>query len=307
MEYRRVGKSGLKISAISLGSWITYGGSTEDDVAIATIRRALGLGCNHFDTADVYQGGRAEEILGRALDGVVRSDVVIATKVFWPTGNGPNDRGLSRKHVVESCERSLKRLQTDYVDILYCHRYDPEADLEETLRALDDLVRAGKVLYAGISEWPAFRIKEGTGLSRELGLHSLAVDQIQYNLLHRDPEREVIPACREAGMGVVAFSPLAQGLLTGKYRPGVQAPEGSRGAGNPRMVRAEALERVERLRPIADAAGIPLGQLALGWLLSRPGVTSALVGASSPAQIEENTKAADAALPADVLEAIGKA
>ncbi len=304
MQYRRLGKAGIKVSAISLGSWITYGGTTEDQMAVRTVRRALDLGVNHFDTADMYQMGRADEVLARALKGVSRWEVVLATKVFWPIGNGPNDRGLSRKHIVESFERSLKRLGTDYVDILYCHRFDSEVEIDEPLRAIDDLITSGKVLYCGISEWSAVQIQEACRIGRGLHLDPLAVDQLQYNLVHRGPEAEVLPVCREMGIGVIAFSPLAQGLLTGKYRAGDPAPDGTRGAAKPRILDENVLRRVERLRPVAEGAGIPLAHLALAWLLAQPGLTSALVGASVPEQIEQNVAALDVAITPDLGRAI---
>jgi len=304
MQYRRLGRAGIKLSAISLGSWLTYGGSVGAEAASACVRAALEAGINHFDAADGYQGGRAEEALCAALDGVPRSSVVIATKVFWPTGDGPNDRGTSRKHLLESLERSLRRLGTDYVDILYCHRFDAETDPEETVFALNDLVQQGKVLYAGVSEWPADRIREARGLQRRLGLRALAADQPGYSLLNRGIERDVLPACREEGLGLVCFSPLAQGLLTGKYHSGEPAPEGSRAAGNQRMLRPDNLAKVDRLRPLAAQAGVPLPHLALAWILRLPEVTCALVGASGPEQVVENAAAADVRLTPDLLEAI---
>ena len=307
MRYRRLGRSGLKLGAISLGSWLTYGGSVDEERARLCVRTALDLGVNHFDTADVYQGGAAEEVLGRALDGVPRHQVVIATKVFWPTGEGPNDRGTSRKHVMESLHRSLERLGTDYVDILYCHRFDAETDPEETMFALNDLVQQGKVLYTGVSEWPAERIREARGIQRRLGLRSLAADQPKYSLLARGIERDILPACRDEGLGLVVFSPLAEGVLTGKYRPGEAAPEGSRARQNTGLLRAENLERVERLRPVATEAGIPLAQLALAWVLRLPEVTSALVGATSPEQIRGKVAAAEIQLTPDVLAAAEQA
>ena len=307
MQYRRLGRAGLKVSAVSLGSWITYGGSVGSDAALACVRAALDAGINHFDTADVYQGGRAEEVLRQALDGVVRHSLVIATKVFWPTGDGPNDRGTSRKHIFESVERSLRRLGTDYVDILYCHRFDPDTDPEETMFALNDLIVQGKVLYAGISEWPADRIREARGIQRRLGLRALAAAQPNYSLLHRAIERDVLPACRDEGIGIICFSPLAQGLLTGKYRAGEGAPAGSRAADNARLLRPDALARVDRLRPIADGAGIPLAHLALAWVLRHPEVTSALVGATRPEQVAENVAASHVGLTPDLLAAIDEA
>lgn len=307
MRYRRVGRAGIKVGAVSLGSWLTYGGSVGVDAAQACVRAALDAGINHFDTADAYQGGEAEVVLRHALEGVDRGALVLATKVYWPTGPGPNDRGTSRKHLMESVDRCLRRLGTDYVDILYCHRFDEETDPEETVFALNDLVQQGKVLYSGVSMWPAHRIKEARGLQRRLGLRGFAASQPVYNLFSREIEREVIPVCREEGMGLIVFSPLAQGVLTGKYRPGEAAPAGSRGAGNERLVRAEHLQRVERLRPIAEQAGLTLAQLALAWTLRLPEVSSALIGASRPEQVAENVKAAEIDLTADVIAAVEEA
>jgi L-glyceraldehyde 3-phosphate reductase len=307
VQYRRLGRAGIKLSAISLGSWLTYGGSVDLDGARACVRAALDAGINHFDTADAYQGGQAEVVLRHALEGVERSSVVLATKVYWPTGPGPNDRGTSRKHLFESLDRSLKRLGTDYVDILYCHRYDEETDLAETLFALNDLVQQGKVLYAGVSMWPAYRIKEAAEMQRRLHLRPLAASQPLYNLLARDIEREVLPVCREEGIGIVAFSPLAQGVLTGKYRAGEPAPAGTRGASNARLLNPETLRRVERLRPIAEQAGLTLAQLALAWVLRAPEVTTALIGATRPEQVAENAKAAETRVTPDVWEAVERA
>ncbi len=307
MQYRRLGRAGIKLSAISLGSWLTYGGSVESDEAKSCVRAALDLGINHFDTADAYQGGQADRALRRALDGVPRSALVLASKVYWPIGPGPNDRGTSRKHLFESVEASLRRLGTDYVDILYCHRFDDETDPEETLFALNDLVVQGKALYAGISEWPAHRIREARGIQRRLGLRALAASQPIYNLLNRGIEREVLPACMDEGIGLIVFSPLAQGLLTGKYRKDEPAPEGSRAERHQGMLRADNLERVERLRAVADQAGIPMAQLALAWVLHQPGITAALIGASQPSQVQENAAAAEVALTADLRAAIEEA
>ena len=304
MQYRRLGRAGIKVSAISLGAWLTYGGSVGGEQASACVRAALDCGINHFDTADAYQGGQADLALRQALEGIARTSYVLATKVFWPIGPGPNDRGTSRKHLFESVEASLRRLGTDYVDILYCHRFDEETDPEETMFALNDLVAQGKVLYAGVSEWPAHRIREARGIQKRLGLRGLAAAQPVYNLLNRGIEREVLPACRDEGLGLVVFSPLAQGLLTGKYRPGEAVPESTRGSRNQGMMRQEHLERVERLRPIAAQAGLPLPHLALAWILRLPEITAALVGATRPEQVTENAGAADVKLTPDVLAAI---
>lgn len=297
MEYRRLGRAGVKVSAIGFGTWLTFGERLDDRAAAAIVRRALDLGVVLFDTADVYEGGRAEEALARALEGVPRSAYVLATKCFFPTGPGPNDRGLSRKHVDESCHASLRRLRTSYLDLFQCHRYDPDTPVEETVRAMDDLIRQGKVLYWGVSCWSAAQIEEATAVASRLGANAPVSEQPPYNLLNRGIEAEVIPACRKHGLGLLAFSPLAQGVLAGKYAPGA-IPEGARGADPLRnrwmqsYLEPQKLARVEGLRRLASEAGMPPARLALAWVLSRPQVASALVGATSVAQLEENAKAA---------------
>lgn len=308
MKYRRLGRSGLKVSEISLGSWLTYGGYVTSDIAINTIHKAYDLGINFFDTANVYMRGEAEKVVGQAIKAFPRSSYVLATKVFWKMGEGPNDHGLSRKHIMEQAHASLKRLDVDYVDIYYCHRYDPETPIDETLRALDDLVRQGKVLYVGVSEWTAEQITEAVHLADERLLDRIVVNQPQYSLLHRNIEDEVIPVSQKHGVGQVVWSPLAQGILTGKYKKGAKPPEGSRGAtGNSTMVNLyteENLEKVEQLTKVANELGISTAQLAIAWILRQPNVASALVGASRPEQIEENAKAADLTLAPETLEKI---
>jgi aryl-alcohol dehydrogenase-like predicted oxidoreductase len=311
MEYRRVGRSGLGVSAIGLGSWLTYGRRVDDERAHACLRAAYEAGVNFFDTADAYAGGEAEKTLGRWLDEIPRTDVVVATKVFFPVGDGPNDRGLSRKHVVESCEASLRRLGIDYVDLYQCHRFDPRVPLDETLRALDDLIAAGKVLYAGVSEWSADQIADAVGAGERLGLRSLVSDQPQYSLLARRVEDAVLPLCREEGLGLVVWSPLAGGVLTGKYRPGQPPPPGTRGADDAdrrfvaRMLADDVLGAVERLRlEVAEPGGWSVAQVALAWLLHQDGVASAIVGATRPEQVRENVAAADVELDAEALERV---
>lgn len=230
MQYRRLGKSGLKVSEIGLGSWLTYGATVDKEEAKKIIRRAYEAGVNFFDTANVYARGAAEVVVGEALRDFPRESYVLATKAFWPMGDGPNDRGLSRKHIMEQCHASLRRLGVDYVDLFYCHRYDPETPLEETLRALDDLVTQGKVLYVGVSEWTAAQIAEAVHLARQLNLDPIVVNQPNYSLINRRIETEIMPLCAREGIGIVPFSPLGQGILTGKYRPGEEPPPGSRGA-----------------------------------------------------------------------------
>src|ERR687889_1439352 len=313
MEYRRLGGSGVKVSEISLGSWLTYGGSVAEEQAAACINRAYEIGINFFDTANVYMHGAAEEIVGRALKGIERDDYFLATKVYFPMGDGPNDRGLSRKHIMEQCHASLRRLGTDYIDLYQCHRYDDETPLEETLRALDDLVRQGKVHYVGVSEWTAGQIEEALRLADELGLDRLVANQPEYSILRPRIEAEVLPLCAREGVGQVVWSPLAQGVLTGKYRKGQAPPADSRAASRRmgsfvgRFLTDEVLDAAERLRVVADEAGLSMAQLALAWVLRDPTVASAIVGASRPEQLEDNCAAAGRRLDAEVLAAVDKA
>jgi aryl-alcohol dehydrogenase-like predicted oxidoreductase len=282
------------------------------EAALACVQAALDAGITTFDTADVYAQGAAEELLGKALLGVRRESVEIATKVCLPTGDGPNDRGLSRKHVVESCHASLRRLGTDYVDLYQAHRFDERTPLEETLVAFDDLVRQGKVLYLGVSEWTADQIRAALDLADQVGLRSRIVsNQPQYNMLWRVIEPQILPLCEREGIGQLVFQPLAQGVLTGKYRPGEQPPPGSRAAGGgraPRFIRRvlgdPLLERVQQLRPLADAAGLSMAQFAIAWTLQNSGVSSAIIGASRPEQVSENAAAAGIRLEAGMLTRI---
>ena len=313
MNYRRLGSSGLKVSEISLGSWLTYGNAIENETAIKTIDRAYELGINFFDTANVYNLGEAEKVVGEALAKYDRTSYVLATKVFFPMGDRPNDRGLSRKHMMESSNASLKRLGQDYMDILYCHRYDPETPVEETLRAFEDLIRQGKILYAGISEWTAVQIEEAMRIADKNLLNRFVVNQPQYSMLNRRIETEIIPTSARHGIGQVVFSPLAQGLLTGKYKSLSDIPADSRAANDKmngpmrRMLTEETLAKVSRVAVIADKLGIPMAQLALAWILRQPNISSAIVGASRPSQIEENVKASGYIIPTDVLDEIEKA
>ncbi|HEY2697006.1 MAG TPA: aldo/keto reductase family protein [Pseudonocardiaceae bacterium] len=310
MEFRRLGRSGLSVSEISYGNWLTHGSQVEEEQATACVHAALDAGITTFDTADVYAQTRAESVLGRALAGQRREGLEIFTKVFWPTGPGRNDRGLGRKHIVESANNSLSRLQTDHIDLYQAHRFDRNTPLEETFLAFADLVRAGKVLYIGVSEWTADEITRGAALARELHVPFIS-NQPQYSMLWRVIEKQVVPACEREGLSQIVWSPMAQGVLTGKYLPGQPLPEGSRatddkgGADNIRhWLRDDLLERVQRLRPIAEQVGVSMAQLAVAWVLHNPNVASAIVGASRPEQVTEAAKAAGVKLSDDVAEAI---
>lgn len=311
MEFRHLGKSGLIVSEIAYGNWLTHGSQVEADAASACVRAALDVGITLFDTADTYADTRAESVLGDALAGVRRESYELATKVFWPTGPGHNDRGLSRKHIIESCHASLRRLQTDHLDLYQAHRFDVATPLEETLRAFDDLVRQGKVHYIGVSEWSADQIARALRIAADMGLDAIVSNQPQYNMLWRVIEAEVVPLCEREGIGQIVFSPLAQGVLTGKYRPGVAAPAGTRatdsGGGAEMIARwmtDDLLSRVQRLRPIADDAGLSMATMALAWVLHNPNVGSAIIGASRPEQVRENAQASGITLDADLLARI---
>jgi aryl-alcohol dehydrogenase-like predicted oxidoreductase len=298
------------VSEISYGNWITHGSQVEEEQATACVQAALELGITTFDTADVYAGTRAEAVLGRALAGQRREGLEIFTKVYWPTGPGANDRGLSRKHIHESINASLRRLQTDYVDLYQAHRYDYATPLEETMEAFADIVHSGKALYIGVSEWRASEIRAAYDLARELKIPFVS-NQPQYNMLWRVIEAEVVPTSEELGIGQVVWSPIAQGVLTGKYQPGQEPPEGSRatddksGAGAiSGFMRDDVLSRVQQLRPIADQAGLSLAQLAVAWVLQNPNVSSAIVGATRPDQLRDNVKASGVKLDPALLKAI---
>ena len=313
MEYRHLGKSGLVISEIAYGNWVTHGSQVQEQAAAECVRAALDEGITTFDTADGYAGGRAEEVLGRALHGVRRESLEIFTKVYWPTGDGRNDRGLSRKHIIESAHASLRRLQTDYIDLYQAHRYDYETPIEETMRAFDDLVRAGKVLYVGVSEWRAEQIAAALRVADELGLDRIVSNQPQYNMLWRVIEAEVVPLCEKEGIGQIAFSPIAQGVLTGKYAPGAAPPADSR-ATDPtgsnfikRFLGDETLKAVQHLDPLAADAGLSLAQLAVAWVLQNPNVSAAIIGATRPQQVRENVKAAGVRLDPGLMSRIDEA
>lgn len=310
MQYRHLGRAGVRVSTISLGSWLTYGNAVEEEVAINCIQKAYEAGVNFFDTANVYNRGSAERTVGRALSAFPRESYVLATKVYFPMGEGPNDRGLSRKHIVEQCNASLRRLNVDYIDLYQCHRYDPETPVEEVLRALDDLVTQGKVLYTGVSEWAAYQISDAAHTARELNLDKIVSNQPVYNMLTRYIEREVIPICEREGIGQVVFSPLAQGVLTGKYQPGQQPQQGTRAANSQLnmfmsdLMSDKTLTAVQNLQKLAQQGGYTLSQLALAWVLRQPNVSSAIIGASRPEQVEENVKASEITLSQDMLQGI---
>ena len=308
MNYRRLGKSGIKLSEIGLGSWLTYGLGIADDTARACIRRAFDLGVNFFDTADVYHAGTAESVYGRELSAFRRRDLVIATKCYFPMSAGINDQGLSRKHIFESVHDSLQRLRTDYIDLYQCHRFDEEVEIDEVVRALDDLIRQGKILYWGVSEWPADAIRETCRLARDINVCPPASNQPEYSLAARRVETDgVQQACAEEGLGMVLWSPLKQGVLSGKYAGG-KIPRNSRAASDKmgvflREIDADLADRVDRLRPIAERRGMTLAQLAIAWLLPRRAVTSVIIGATRVEQVEENVAAAQFELtPQDLAQ-----
>jgi len=309
MEFRHLGRSGLVISEIAYGNWITHGSQVEADAARACVHAALDAGITTFDTADVYAGTKAESVLGDALKDQRREGVEIFTKVFWPTGPGRNDRGLSRKHILESINGSLRRLQTDYVDLYQAHRYDYATPLEETMQAFADVVRSGKALYIGVSEWKASEIRAAADLAKQLGV-SLISSQPQYSMLWRVIEAEVVPACEELGLGQIVWSPIAQGVLTGKYLPGQAPPAGSRATdavgGNfvRDLLDDDVLARVQQLKPLAQEAGLTMAQLAVAWVLQNRNVSAAIIGASRPEQVEENVKAAGVKLDEGLLKRI---
>ncbi|WP_329361065.1 aldo/keto reductase family protein [Streptomyces sp. NBC_01483] len=312
MEHHHLGGSGMLVSAIAYGNWVTHGSQVDQDAATACVRAALDAGITTFDTADVYAETRAEEALGAALKGVRREGVEICTKVYFPTGPGKNDRGLSRKHIMESINGSLRRLGTDYVDLYQAHRYDYATPLEETMEALADVVHSGKAHYIGVSEWKPQEIRAAAQLARELKIR-LVSNQPQYSLLWRVIEPEIVPLCQELGIGQIVWSPLAQGVLTGKYKPGQQPPSGSRATdtngGSDAVagwMRDEVLTRVQELVPLAAEAGMSLTTLSLAWVLRNTNVSAAIVGASRPEQVVENAKAADVTLDDELVRRVDK-
>jgi aryl-alcohol dehydrogenase-like predicted oxidoreductase len=313
MEFRYLGSSGMKVSEISYGNWVTHGSQVEADQATACVRAALDAGVTTFDTADTYANGRAESILGDALAGERRESLEIFTKVYFPTGNkGPNDTGLSRKHIHESIHASLRRLRTDYVDLYQAHRYDFATPLEETMETFADLVRAGKVLYVGVSEWTPDQIRAGHALARELKIQ-LVSNQPQYNMLYRIIEAEVVPTCHELGISQVVFSPIAQGVLTGKYKPGQAPPAGSRATDESgsvfikNLLTDDTLARVQQLVPLAEAESLTLAQLAIAWVLQNHNVASAITGGSRPEQVKDNVAAAGKKLSPETMAGLDAA
>lgn len=310
MNYRNLGKWGLKVSEVSLGSWVTdLTGTEAEKTALATVNAAFDAGVNFFDCADAYSGGAAERFLGKALKEHSRSEYVVSSKVFFPMGRGANDWGLSRKHIVEQIDKTLKNMQLDYLDLYFCHRFDPTTPIEETMQTLSDLVAAGKVLYYGVSEWSPVQIAEAIAVTKELRLRPLSVIQPQYHMMDRYIEDEIMGICEKNGVGIVTFSPLAQGLLTGKYRKGQPLPEGSRATWQAdkqinNLLTEDNLDKVERLLKVADALGVPLSVLALAWILRKKQVTSVITGASKPSQLEANVKASGFSIPDDALDEI---
>lgn len=312
MKYRKLGKWGLKVSEIALGSWMTdLNEASSVDVARETIKLAYNKGVNFFDCADAYSGGAAERFLGNVLSDFKRSSYVVSSKVFFPMGPGPNDGGLSRKHIIEQLDESLKNLKVDYLDMYFCHRYDPDTPLEETLQTLSDMVAQGKILYYGVSEWSPIQITEALGVIKDLGLRPMSVIQPQYNMMDRYIEDEIMGICEKNGLGIVPFSPLSQGLLTGKYRKGRAIPEGSRATHQAdkqinNMLTDDNLDKVEKLIGIADELGVSLSVLALAWTLRKKEISSLITGATKPSQLENNIAASGYEIPTDALNEIEK-
>ncbi len=306
MQYRRMGDAGIRLSAVSLGAWLTYGHAVEDAAAVSCLRTAIELGVNFIDIADAYAKGKAEEVVGRVIKDYKRTDLVISSKAFWPMSDNINDRGLSRKHLHESVEKTLKRLDTDYLDLFFCHRFDPDVTLEETVRALDDLVRAGKVLYWGTSMWSGSNLNGGVKVARQFNAYPPKVEQPRYNMLDRSIETDVLRAAREHGIGLVVWSPLAQGVLSGKYNNGI--PADSRGVKDGKLtewatkeLQEENLPKLRALAEVAAELGVTMSQLALAWCLRLPEVTSVITGATRPEQVRDNVKAAELKLDGATL------
>ena len=309
MRYRKMGKWGVKLSAVGLGSYLTIGFKLDDKTSRDTIKKAYDGGVNFFDTADQYANGEAEKVLGKYLSDYDRHTLFIITKCFAPMSDEVNDRGLSAKHIFESCHKSLKRLRTDYLDVFMCHRPDPDSPLEESVRAMEDLARQGKILYWGVSEWPAHHIVRGNRVAREIGARAIGVNEPRYNLLYRYPERNLFPATEAEGIGNVVFSPLAHGMLTGKYKPGEEAPSGTRAADEDTnwVIKniywsEENRKKGQELVKIASGMGVTAAQLAIAWCLRNPAVTGVITGATRISQVEDNLKAAEIDIPDDVVQ-----
>jgi aryl-alcohol dehydrogenase-like predicted oxidoreductase len=313
MKYRRLGSSGMYVSEIAYGNWITHGSQVEQASAIACVKTALDQGITTFDTADVYAQTKAETVLGKALKGVRRESYELFTKVYWPTGPGKNDGGLSRKHIMESCHASLRRLGTDRIDLYQAHRFDYETPLEETLSAFDDLIRQGKVHYIGTSEWRAGQIEDALKIQDAHGYNRLVSNQPQYSMLWRVIEQEIVPMSLREGIGQIVWSPIAQGVLTGKYKAGKKVPAGSRATDKKngaemisRWMRDDVLNAVAALKPIANEAGLTLAQLAVAWVLQNKNVSSAIIGATKPTQVKENVKASGVKLAPEIMKSIDR-
>lgn len=312
MNYRNLGKWGLKVSEVALGSWVTdLAGTEAEKIALQTVNAAFDAGINFFDCADAYSGGAAEKFLGKALKEHSRNEFVVSSKVFFPVGRGANDWGLSRKHIIEQLDMTLKNMKLDYVDLYFCHRFDPTTPVEETMQVLSDMVAAGKILYYGVSEWSPVQITEAVAVTKEYHLRPLSVIQPQYNMVDRYIEDEIIGICEKNGIGITTFSPLAQGLLTGKYRKGAPIPAGSRATWQAdkqinHLLTDDHLDKVEKLLKVAEEVGVPLSVLALAWILRKKQITSVITGASRPAQLEANIKASGLSLSQDVLDEIDK-
>lgn len=312
MQYRKIGKWGIKVSEVGLGSWLTYGGTVDEKSSIKLLHHAYEQGVNFFDTANVYALGVSELVVGKAIKNIRRDSLVLASKVFFPMGDGPNDRGLSRKHIVEQCNASLKRLGSDYIDLYLCHRFDPEVPMEELVRTMDDLIRQGKILYWGVSEWSGSQIEEAYRVAEEMKAVPPISNQPCYNMLTRNIEAGVLPTCERLGVGQVVFSPLAQGVLTGKYLPESPLPQDSRASDsrvnmfmlNRSLMSSETLTKVQKLVELARENEITMGQLALAWCLRNGNISSVIVGATRPQQIDENIKASGIKLSAGLLEAV---
>ena len=313
MNYRRLGNSGMKISEVGLGAWMTFGETVGKDDATDLVAAAFDLGINFFDNANGYSSGRAEEVWGELLKDYNRDAFVLATKVFFPTGDAPTQRGLSRKHIFEQVEHSLRRLQTDHIDLYQCHRYDDQTPLEETVRAMDDLIKQGKVMYWGFSQWTPEQVRDCLSLCHDEGYYQPHGSQPIYNAIQKDWEDELLPLCHENGIGQVCFSPLAQGVLTGKYKPGKPFPGDSRAKDDEHnqfmqdLVEDNMLEKVQQLQPIAEEQGCTMAQLALAWCLRRPEVTSVIIGARKVSQLKENVEASGIQLDDDVVDQINAA